>query len=181
MCGPAIGALGSIAGAGMGIMGSISQHNAQVQATKEHNMKVLQNFIQANVAASSIYGDLGRKFVYESRANQLEAGAATMAGRASIGTALASAGSSGFDGNSLTVGAVIADEERRIAENEENYAIKQDDLRSAYTSETKRAYAQAQDRINSMSIQSPPSSSTLGLNIANSIVGGIGGIAKAFG
>lgn len=181
MCGPALGALGSVAGAGMGILGSITQHNAQVQQTEDHNQKVLLNLLKANEAASNIYADLGRKFNYESRANQLEANAATMAGRASIGTSLASAGSSGFNGNSLTVGAVMADEQRRIADNEENYALKQDDLRSAYTSETKRAQAQAQDRINSMSYQSPPSGSALGLNIANAVVGGIGGVAKAFG
>jgi hypothetical protein len=167
MCG--VDAFGSLASAGFGVLGKIGEHNAQTQAVKENNQKVLQNLVNANTAASSMYGDLGRRFNYESRANQLEANAATMAGRASIGTGLASAGSSGFNGNSLTVGAVIADEERRIAENEENYAIKQDDLRSAYNSEGKRVQAQAQDRINSMSFQSAPSGSLLGLNIANTV------------
>jgi hypothetical protein len=170
MCGSSpLDVIGSAASIGMGILNPISQHNAQVQQTKEHNQKVGLNLIRANEAASSIYGDLGRRFTYESRANQLEANAATMAGRQAIGTSLASAGSSGFTGSSLTVGGVMADEQRRIAENEQTYALKQDDLRSAFTSEGKRVQAQAQDRINSMSYQSAPSGSVLGLNIANTV------------
>lgn len=163
---------------GFGMLSSLTQHNAERQSVQQHNQKVLLNLIRANEAATSIYSDLGRRFNYESRANQLEANAATMAGRQSIGTSLASAGSSGFNGNSLTVGAVMADEQRRIAENEENYALKQDDLRSSYNSETKKAYAQGQDRINSMSFQSPPSGAALGLNIGNIVGDGLNDALK---
>lgn len=180
MCGPIAATPGSVAGAGLGILGAFQQNAAQSQAVRDHNQQVLINARNAGIAASSQYADLGRQFVYEARSAQQEANKAVMQGRQTIGTALASAGTSGFNSNSLTVGAVVADEQRRIAENEANLALKMDDQRDAFISKGRTIQAQAQERINSMSMQSEPSGAVLGLNIANALVGGIGGISKAF-
>lgn len=181
MCGPAaaIGAIGSVASTGLGIMGAMQKDKAEKQAIYEHNQKVLENAQRAGIAASSQYADMGTQFNYEARAAQIEAQKAHQQGVISQGTVAASAGSSGFNGSSMTVGAVMADIDRRIAENDENYALKVDDLKDSFRSKGRMVQAQAQDRINSMSMQSYPDGGALGLNIANAVVGGIGGIAGA--
>ncbi|MGJ0510454.1 MAG: virion core protein, T7 gp14 family [Methylocystis sp.] len=146
-------------------------YNADRDATNRYNQSVALNAQSAGIAASNQYGDLGRQFTYEARTAQQEAQQAVQQGRQAQGTALASAGASGFTGSSLTVGAVMADEARRVAENEQNYGLKVDDLKGAYGSKGKMVQAQAQDRINSMSYQTQPSGVALGLNIASSVAG----------
>jgi hypothetical protein len=169
-----------VASTGLGIVGAFGQHDAQRKAVQEHNARVRQNAIEAGMAASNQFADLGRQFVYEARTTQQEAQKAVLSGRQAIGTALASAGSSGFSGSSLTVGAVMADEQRRIAENEQNLALKLDDQKDAFRSRGRMVEAQARGRINELTPMAEPSGMTLGLNIANAVVGGIGGVSKAF-
>ncbi|WP_432806822.1 virion core protein, T7 gp14 family [Methylocystis echinoides] len=157
------------ANVGLSALGSTNAYNAERDATNQHNYNVLLNAQSAGIAASNQFADLGRGFTYEARAAQQEAQQAVEAGRQAEGTELASAGSSGFTGSSLTVGALMADEARRAAENQENYALKVDDLKGAYISKGKMVQAQAQDRINSIQYQTQPSGSALGLNIASAV------------
>lgn len=167
MCG--VNLLAAGANVGMQALGSIHAHNAERDATNRWNQSVALNAQRAGIGASNQYADQGRSFVYEARSAQQEAQQAVMAGRAAQGTGLASAGSSGFTGSSLTVGGVMAEEARRIAENEQSFGLKMEDLRSAYKSQGKKAQAEAQDNINKVSYQSGPSGTALGLNIANSV------------
>jgi hypothetical protein len=183
MCGPVAPLLmagASVASAGLGIMGAMNQQNADARAVAQNNDNVLLNAQSAGISASNQYSDIGRQFTYDARSAQQEANQAVMAGRSAEGTAVASAGSSGFQGNSLTVGAVMSDIDRQNADAENNYALKMDDLKSAYNSKGRTIQANAQDRINSMQFQAQPSGSALGLNIANSVVKGISGVAGAF-
>jgi len=66
---------------------------------------------------------------------------------------------------------------RRVAESQENYALKVDDLKDACRTRTRDIQLKVGNRINSMSRQSPPSGASLGLNIGNAVAGGI---AKAW-
>lgn len=171
MCDPSILTAGHVADAGLGVMGAIAQNNAQRKAVQEHNKQVLINAQRAGIAASNQYADIGRQFVYEARSAQQEAQQAVQQGQEAGGAALASAGTSGFSGSSLTVGSVMGAISRRIAENEENYALKLDDMKDSFRSKGRVIEAQAQDRINSMSMQSGPDGMSLGLNIANAVAG----------
>ena len=169
MCGPSILTAG--ASAGLGVIGAIGKQNAEREATDRYNYNVLVNARDAGIVASNNYADQGRAFAYEARSAQQEAQQAVQQGQVAQGTAIASAGSSGFSGSSLTVGAVMGDMQRRIAENEENYALKVDDLKDAYRTRTRDVQLKTQNQINSMSMQSGPSGSALGLNITNAVVG----------
>lgn len=183
MCGPVAPLLtagASIASAGLGIMGAQREYSAQQNAVMAHNYNVLLNAQSAGISASNQYADIGKQFTYETRSAQQEANQAVMSGREAAGTAIASAGSSGFTGSSLTLGAVMSDIERKNADAEYNYEAKVDDLKSSYISKGKTIQGQAQERINSMQFQAQPDGSALGLNIAGSVVKGLGGLAGAF-
>lgn len=169
MCGPSILTAG--ASAGLGVLGAIGKHNAEQEAANRYNYNVLVNARDAGIVASNNYADQGRAFAYEARSAQQEAQQAVMQGREGVGTGLASAGSSGFTGSSLTVGNVLSAQQREIAQNEENYALKMDDLKDAYRTRTRDVQLKTQNQINSMSMQSGPSGSALGLNIANAVAG----------
>lgn len=178
MCGPAIGAIGAVAGTGLQIMGAFQQHAAQKKAVELHNQRVMLNAQQAGIAASNQYADIGRIHEYNARSVQQEGYKSAMESRAGQGTILASAGASGFGSNSLSVQGVYNDAVRQEAINAENVQTKMDGLRDEYISKGRSIEAQARDRINSMSMEAYPSGAALGLNIANAVVGGIGGLSK---
>lgn len=169
MCGPSILTAG--ASAGLGVLGAIGRQNAEREATDRYNQSVLINARDAGIVASQNYADQGRAFAYEARSAQQEAQQAVQSGQQAQGTALASGGSSGFSGSSLTVGAVMGDMQRKVAENQENYGLKVDDLKDAYRTRTRDVQLKTQKQINSTTMQSGPSGATLGLNIANAVVG----------
>ncbi|MGJ0391898.1 MAG: virion core protein, T7 gp14 family [Methylocystis sp.] len=169
MCGPSLLTAG--ASAGLGVLGAIGRHNAEQDAANRNNYQVLVNARDAGIIASQNYADQGRAFIYDARSAQQEAQRAVTQGRASVGSGLASAGTSGFTGSSLTVGNVLASAEQGIAQDEANYALKVDDLKDAYRTRTRDVQLKTQNQINSMAMQSGSSGSALGLNIANAVVG----------
>lgn len=184
MCGPAAAPLlvagASVASAGLGIMGAQKEYEAKKQAVTAHNYNVLLNAQSANLAASNQYADIGKQFTYDARSAQQEANQAVSSINQAKGTTLASSGTSGFSGSSLTVGSLMSDYSRQAADADNAYHAKMDDSRSAYVSKGKTIQSQAQDRINSMQFQAQPDGSVLGLNIANSVVRGVSGIAGAY-
>lgn len=189
MCGPAaglLGAVGSIGSIGMGIAGANAKEAAQqqqyayeIQATMEHNRRVMDNAQRANLAAGNQYSDIQQRKFYNSQALVQQAGKAVGDVRQAEGSVMASAASSGL-GPSGSVSDIYNSYLTKEANINANLDTKFKDMTSAYNEQGKQIYAQAEDRINSMAMQAAPlaPASTRGLDIANSVVSGIGGIAK---
>lgn len=171
MCGP-MAALGL----GMSAAGSIMNYSSEQAKAKQNNTKVLQNAQNASLAASRQYEDEQRKYIYDAKQIQQEGYQAALKGAAAQGTIKASAGSSGFDAASVTLGGLLGDVAGKTAQNLANIKMKQDDQEDAYDARVDTAHAQAVSRTNSMSMVAGPSPLALGLNIANSAVGSMKGM-----
>lgn len=163
----------SAIGFGLSAASQVAGFAGQQEQTDAYNAAAQQNAINAGVAASNKYADEGRSFVYDSKKNMQEGYKAVMSGRKARGTAVASAGSAGIDGSSLTLGDILSDINQESAVNLDNIAAKQDDMKSAFRSRVKSYEAEAQGRINSMPYKEGPSPLALGLNIASAGFGAV--------
>ena len=157
-----------LAAAGFAIQaaGAVANFAAQQSATDAHNQQVLVNARDASIAATNKYTDEQRRMVYDARKNQQEGYKAVMSGRQAKGTAVASAGSSGFDMSSLSVGSILANEQQKINQNLDIVRTEFDDMKDAYRSRVRSYEAEAQGRINSMPMKAGPSPLGLAINIA---------------
>ena len=164
MCTPVIGAV-------IGAAGQVASFAGQQQQTDAYNAAAMQNAQSASLAAANQYADEGRKMIYNTRQVQQEGFQAVMKGRQAVGTAEASAGASGIDASSLSLGPIINNLKAQTAQSVDNMQTKMDDINSVYTSESTTSQAQAQGRINSMPIKADPNPLSLGINIASDAVG----------
>jgi hypothetical protein len=158
------------AGIGFGLqaIGSIAGFAGQQSQTDAYNATARQNAINASVAATHKYEDEGRRFVYNSKKNMQEAYDVSIRDRQARATSLASAGTAGFDGSSLSLNAILADMDSQDARSMSKAQTKQDDLHDTYSSNVLTSQAEAQGRINSMPFKAGPSPLALGLGIAQS-------------
>jgi hypothetical protein len=162
-----------MAAAGFAIQaaGAVANFSAQQSATDAYNQQVLVNARDASLAAQFKYEDEGRRMIYDARKTQQEGYGAVMKGRQALGTAIASAGSAGFDASSLSVGSILANEAQKTAQNMSNLQTEFDDLKDSYRSRTRSYEAEAQGRINSMPMKAGPSPLGLAINIAGAGLG----------
>lgn len=142
----------------VGAVGSIAQAQAQ-------NAAAAANAQAASLAAQRKYDDLQRKYVYNARDTQQQGYKAAMDARDSAATAVASAGSSGVGG--ISVSNIFAAINQIGAENEARVRTKQDDLETSYKSEVDTAEAEARGRIASVQ---PASGLNTGLNILSNLI-----------
>lgn len=189
MCGPAaglLGAAGSVASIGLGIAGANQkeagkqmQYAYELQQTMIHNQRVADNAQKANLAYGNQLTGLEQRRSFNNQALVQQADAATMKSREAEGTVYASGMSSGFWGGG-SMKDIYNEYLNREARIDANAELKFADNNVAFGEQAKAAYAQADDRINSMAPRSAPLApqSTRGLDIANAVVGGIGGVAK---
>lgn len=165
-------------GFGLSAASQVAGFSAQQQQTDAYNAAAQQNAINAGVAASNKYGDEQRSFVYDSKKNMQEGMKAVFASRKARGTALASAGSAGIDGSSISLGDILSDINQENALNLSNIKAKQEDATSAFRSNVKSYEAEAQGRINSMPYKEGPNPLALGLNIASAGLGAVKGTTQ---
>lgn len=158
---------------GLSMAGSVAQFAGQSQQTAQYNAAAKQNGINANVAAEHQFADEGRKYIYDMRELQQEGYAATMKGRQAVGTSIASAGASGFDASSFSVGDIISSENQKTAQSMDNIRTKQDDKGNALRSADDTIEAQTQGRINSMPGKAAPSALGLAIGLGSDIAGGL--------
>jgi uncharacterized membrane protein len=158
------------AGIGFGLqaIGSIAGFAGQQSQTDAYNATARQNAINASVAATHKYEDEGRRFVYNSKKNMQEAYDVSLKDRQARATAVASAGTAGFDGSSLSLNAILADMDNQDARNMSKVQTKEDDLHDTYSSNVQSYQAEALGRINSMPFKAGPSPLALGLGIMQS-------------
>lgn len=161
----------AVAGFAIQAAGAAANFAAQQQATDAYNQQAMVNARDASLAATRKYEDEGRRLGYDARRTQQEGYRATMKGREAIGTAVASAGSSGFDISSLSVGAILANEEQKLAQNLDSVRTEFDDMKDAYRGRVRGYEAEAQGRINSMPMKAGPNPLGLAINIAGAGLG----------
>lgn len=164
MCLPMLAAAGAAMTPLQIMSGAVSAMGAVAQAN-EQNAASAANAQSASLAAQSKYDDLQRRYVYNARATQQEGYKAEIEKREAAGTAVASAGSSGVGG--ISVSSILAAVNQQGAENMARVRTKQDDLESSYTSDTKSVEAEAMGRIASVPRSNPMN---LGLNILSSFI-----------
>ena len=165
MCGPALGPM-------LGIAGQVANFAAQSQAANAANSAALANAQSASIAATHKYESEGRHLIYANRREQQEGYRAVMAGREAAATGTASAGAAGFDADSISVGALLANQHNKTWQNIDVMNTKMEDNEQAYRSAVKTYEAEAQGRINSMPMKPGPNPLALGINMA-------GGFAQA--
>ena len=164
MCGPAL----PLIGLALSIGSSVMAYQGQQKQAKAQNQMRQDNAINANIAAQRKYEDEGRKLTFDARQLQQDGYKAVMDTRKAQGTALASAGASGMDISSLSVSAILADQEQQLANSLSNVQTKLTDTKDAYNSRVSSYEAEAAGRANSIAPASGPSPLALGLNIASS-------------
>lgn len=142
-------------GFGVSAIGQAAGYAQSQQDTDNYNAQAKQNAINASVAASNKYADAGRQYAYDVMHTQQEGYNQAMKARQAHGSAVASAGSSGFEG--ATVNDVLNDIDQQEAINEANSQTKIDDKKQAYQGQVQSYEAEAQNRINSMPLKSDPS------------------------
>lgn len=155
-------------GFGLSAISSAAEYGQSVNDTKMYNSQAKQNAINASVAATHKYEDEGRKYAYDVKNVQQQGYKQAIAARQATGTAIASAGSSGIDGSSHTVQAILSDIDQQEAINEANSQAKIDDRKEGYSSAVESYEAEAQGRINSMPFKAKPSPLGAILGIATS-------------
>ncbi len=168
-------------GAGLSIAGQAANFSAQSAATQAYNSSVLQNAQSAGLAETHKVEDYGRKMIYDARQTQQEGYNAVMKGRAAHGTALASSGSSGFDGSSYSINDILAGIDQQTAQSVDNVQTKMDDLKNTYLSSAKTAEAEAQGRINSMPMKAGPNPLSLVIGAGGAGVDGMKAAGVNFG
>jgi hypothetical protein len=112
---------------------------------------------------------------FDARSAQKEGYASIMRGREAVSTVRASAGASGFDIGSLSVGAIIAAERQKTAENSDKVRSKMEDLKTSYEAKVDSYEAEAQGRINSMPFKAGPNPLGLAINLAGAAYQGYKG------
>jgi hypothetical protein len=148
--------------AGQAVVGFIGQQ----QAANAHNSAAKEAHQNASLAAQRKYEDEQTRYRYDARATQKEGYQSQMRGRAAGATAVASAGSSGFDIGSLSVGAILAAEKQKTAENTDKVNSQFEDLENSYTNRVEAYEAEAQGRINAMPFKAGPNPLGLAINLA---------------
>ena len=151
---------------------SVAQYAGQAQATKAYNTQAAAAHQDAGIAASNKYGDLQRRYNYEAKATNQEGYRAALRARSEQGSLVASAGSAGIAGGSLTLDNLIAASRQVGAENEARVQAKRDDSREALIGQFDSVEAEAQQRINSMPFKAGPSPLGLAINLASAAAGG---------
>ena len=144
-------------GFGLSAISSVAGYGQQVADTKAYNAQAAQNAANASIAATHKYEDEGRRTAYDVQRLQQEGYKQAMEARRVKGSAIASAGSSGIDISSLSVGSILSDIDQQEAINESNTQTKMDDRTEAYKGNVQSYEAEAQGRINSMPFKATPS------------------------
>lgn len=162
-----------LAAAGFAIQaaGAVANFASQQSAADAANQQAMVNARDATLAAQYKYEDEGRRMIYDARRTQQEGYKATMAGRQAKGTAIASAGASGFDMSSLSVGAILANESQKMEQNLDSVRTEFEDIDAGYRSRVRSYQAEAQGRINSMPMRAGPNPLGLAINIAGAGLG----------
>ena len=160
---------------GLSVGKSVMGFAGDQAAADANNQAVLVNAQNAELAAANAEGDQGRAFSYNMKEVQQQGYKAVMQGRESQGMAQASAGSSGFGGDSNTLGAILDNEDQKTANNLSDMRTKQDDQENSIRSEYRADWQTAKARIDSMPMKSGPSPAALGLGIAGEMFGGFTG------
>jgi hypothetical protein len=155
--------------------GSIVQFAGQAQATNDYNAQAAAAHRDARIAAVNKYGDIQRRYNYDAKANNQEGYKAALKGRAEIATGMASAGSAGIAGGSITLENLESMSRQIAAENETRVQTKRDDLRESFLGQGQSIQAEASQRINSMPFKRGPSPLGLAINLASAGVQGLGG------
>lgn len=158
--------------AGLTAASAIVSYAGQQQATDEYNASAAAGRRDAGIAASAKYGDLQRKYNYDAKSANQEGYKAALKARSEKGTLVASAGSSGISGGSVTLENLIGMSNQIEAENEARVQAKRDDSRMAFVSSGKTIEAEAAQRINSMRDKSGPSPLGLAIGLASAGVQG---------
>lgn len=151
---------------------SAVQFAGQVQATNAYNAQAAAAHRDAGIAASNKYGDLQRRYTYETKATNQEGYKAALRQRSEQGSLVASAGSAGIAGGSLTLDNLIAASRQVGAENEARVQAKRDDSQEALIGQFDSVRAEAQQRINSMPFKAGPNPLGLAINLASAAAGG---------
>ena len=147
----------------------------QAQEAKTANGNLAQAHQDASLAAQRKYEDEQRRMRFDARATQKEGYASIMRGREAVSTVRASAGASGFDIGSLSVGAIIAAERQKTAENSDKVRSKMEDLKTSYEAKVDSYEAEAQGRINSMPFKAGLNPLGLAINLAGAAYQGYKG------
>lgn len=158
--------------AGLSAASAVVQFAGQQQATDEYNANAAALHRDAGIAASAKYGDLQRKYNYDTKANNQEGYKAAMKARSEKGTLVASAGSSGIRGGSLTLDNLISMSNQVEAENEARVQAKREDAYMSFLSTGKSIEAEAQQRINSTPFKAGPNPLGLAIGLASAGVMG---------
>lgn len=154
---------------------SAVQFMGQVQATNAHNAQAAAAHRDARIAAGNKYGDIQRRYNYDAKANNQEGYKAALKGRSEIATGIASAGSAGIAGGSITLENLEAMSRQIAAENEARVQTKRDDLRESFIGQGQSIQAEAQQRINSIPFKAKPNPLGLAINFASAAVQGMSG------
>ena len=161
MCDPASAVMAASAVAGAA---------GQQQQADAANQAAMTNGRNANLSAQNTYDAEARRTIYDAKSAQKEGYDATLRGRASAATGIASSGDSGFQGNSLED--LVSAEQQKIATNESKTRLKQEDITQVYIDKTKAAQMQAQGRIDSMPMKSGASPLGLAIGLAGAAAQG---------
>jgi hypothetical protein len=155
--------------------GSAVQFMGQVQATNAHNAQAAAAHRDARIAAVNKYGDIQRRYNYDAKANNQEGYKAALKGRSEMATGIASAGSAGIAGGSITLDNLISMSRQMSAENEARVQTKRDDMRESFLGQGQSIQAEAQGRINSIPFKQGPNPLGLAINFASAGVSGMQG------
>jgi hypothetical protein len=170
--------------AAIGAASAAVQFAGQAQATNAYNAQAAAAHRDARIAAVNKYGDIQRRYNYDAKANNQEGYKAAMKGRSEMATGIASAGSAGIAGGSITLDNLISMSRQTAAENEARVQTKRDDMRETFLGQGQSIQAEAQGRINSMPFKPGPNPLGLAINLASAGVGGAqsaGYISPTFG
>lgn len=155
--------------------GSAVQFMGQVQATNAYNAQAAAAHRDAGIAASNKYGDIQRRYEYDAKATNQEGYKAALKGRSEAATGIASAGSAGISGGSITLQNLEAMSRQMAAENEARVQTKREDLRESFIGQGQSIQSEAQGRINSMPFKAGPNPLGLAISLASAGVTGMAG------
>jgi hypothetical protein len=151
---------------------SAVQYAGQVSATNAYNAQAAAAHRDAMIAATNKYTDLERKYNYDTKSNNQEGYKAALKGREEMAAGIASSGSAGIAGGSITLDNLIATSRQTAAENEARVQGKRDDMKDSLIGNMTSVQAEAQQRINSMPFKEGPNPLGLAIGLASAGVGG---------
>jgi len=158
MCSPMMGI-----GLAMSGLQMAAGASAQQSAADAYNAQAAAAHRDAAIAYQNKVGDLQRQYVYNERALQQKGYAAALKGRAAVATGVASAGSAGVAGNSITLAQLENDERQVTAENLNRVRTQQEDLTDQYIGQTTSAQYEAIGRQSAVPFKSGPNYTALAL------------------